>query len=84
MKKIILFASFVLAGLAMNAQSDQDPTKKKDNKTPNTTQERAINDKGISVKTRGVSKKRVKSQDKEVVTEKDQNIEPKKKEEPKK
>lgn len=82
MKKIILFASFILAGFAMNAQTDQDPTKKKENKTPNTTQERAINDKGVSVKTRGLSKKTTKN--KSVVTEKDQNLETKKKEEPKK
>ncbi len=62
MKKIILFATLVLAGFAMNAQTEQDPNKKKENnKAPNTTQQRSINEKGVSVKTRGLSKKTTKN-----------------------
>ena len=84
MKKIILFASLVLAGFAMNAQTEQEPNKKKETKetkAPNTTQGRAINEKGVSVKTRGLSKKTAK--EKAIITEKDKKIEPKKNEEAK-
>lgn len=80
MKKIILFATFVLAGLALNAQTDQDPNKKKENKTPNTTQGRSINEKGVSVKSRSLSKK---AKEKPVVTDKDKKNDIKKKDEPK-
>lgn len=61
MKKLILFASLLVVGFAANAQSDQEPNKKKDNKTPGTTQERAINEKGVSVKSRSLNKKSAKA-----------------------